>query len=76
MTPWRGQGALPGLWPRQSLRFDDKGTANFMIRYYQHLDEGQTFAEALRTTRREAREGKVEAASDPRVWAAFVLFEG
>jgi len=63
--------SLLTLWP-----VADEGTASFMIRYYEYLDDGMTYADALRQTRRDAREGKVAAAQDPRVWAAFVLFEG
>jgi CHAT domain-containing protein len=62
--------ALLTLWP-----VADEGTANFMVRFYEHLTEGKTYPEALRQTRREAIDGKIEAAKDPLVWAAFVMFE-
>ncbi|WP_439615195.1 CHAT domain-containing protein [Shinella sp.] len=62
--------ALLTLWP-----VADDGTADFMVRYYEHLKGGQTFAEALRNTRRDAIDGKIPTARDPLVWAAFVLFE-
>ncbi|MBD0415246.1 CHAT domain-containing tetratricopeptide repeat protein [Oryzicola mucosus] len=62
--------ALLTLWP-----VADEGTADFMTRYYEHLKAGATYAEALRITRREAIDGKIETAKDPLVWAAFVLFE-
>ena len=56
---------------------DDEGTANFMARYYQILTEDKLdYAAALRRTRIEAISGKIEKASDPSLWAAFVLFEG
>ncbi|MBR0870278.1 CHAT domain-containing protein [Bradyrhizobium tropiciagri] len=63
--------ALLTLWP-----VADEGTANFTVRFYQHLAEGLTYADALRQTKRDARDGKVTGAADPAVWAAFVLFEG
>ena len=63
--------ALLTLWP-----IADEGTANFTVRFYQHLAEGQTYADALRQTKRDARDGKIAGAADPAVWAAFVLFEG
>lgn len=62
--------SLLTLWP-----VADDGTADFMVRYYEHLKGGQTYAEALRNTRREAIEGRIPTAQDPLVWAAFVLFE-
>lgn len=46
------------------------------MRYYEHLADGMTYSDALRQTRRDARDGKVAGANDPSVWAAFVLFEG
>jgi len=56
---------------------DDEGTANFMARYYQILTEDKLdYAAALRRTRIEAISGKIDKASDPSLWAAFVLFEG
>jgi len=63
--------ALLTLWP-----VADEGTANFAVRYYEHLADGMTYSDALRQTRRDARDGKVAGANDPSVWAAFVLFEG
>ncbi|MDH2383678.1 CHAT domain-containing protein [Bradyrhizobium sp. CER78] len=63
--------ALLTLWP-----VADEGTANFTVRFYEHLAEGMTYSDALRQTRRDAREGKVAGARDASVWAAFVLFEG
>ncbi|MHC2337196.1 CHAT domain-containing protein [Bradyrhizobium sp. USDA 4454] len=63
--------ALLTLWP-----VADEGTANFTVRFYEHLAEGLTYSDALRQTRRDARDGKIAGASDPSVWAAFVLFEG
>ncbi|MGF6311604.1 CHAT domain-containing protein [Bradyrhizobium sp. i1.8.4] len=63
--------ALLTLWP-----VADEGTANFTVRFYEHLADGLTYSDALRQTRRDARDGKVAAAKDPAVWAAFVLFEG
>jgi|GEM_PF-1686186 len=63
--------ALLTLWP-----VADKGTANFMVRFYEHLARGQTYSDALRQTRRDAREGKIADTASPSVWAAFVLFEG
>lgn len=62
--------ALLTLWP-----VADDGTADFMVRYYEHLKGGETYAQALRSTRRDAIDGKIPAAKDPLVWAAFVLFE-
>jgi CHAT domain-containing protein len=62
--------SLLALWP-----VDDAGTAAFMERFYGRLAAGQTYPEALRQTRREARDGKISGAQDPRVWAAFVMFE-
>ncbi|WP_158231205.1 CHAT domain-containing tetratricopeptide repeat protein [Bradyrhizobium sp. C9] len=63
--------ALLTLWP-----VADEGTANFTVRFYEHLAEGLTYSDALRQTRRDARDGKVAGAKDASVWAAFVLFEG
>ncbi|SEE08222.1 CHAT domain-containing protein [Bradyrhizobium erythrophlei] len=63
--------ALLTLWP-----VADEGTANFTVRFYEHLAEGLTYSDALRQTRRDARDGKVAGARDASVWAAFVLFEG
>jgi len=62
--------SLLTLWP-----VDDAGTAAFMVSFYDHLAAGQTYPEALRQSRRDARDGKIEGAKDPRVWAAFVMFE-
>ncbi|MCG6205955.1 CHAT domain-containing protein [Rhodopseudomonas sp. HC1] len=54
----------------------DEGTANFMARLYQVLaDDKLDYASALRKVRIEAIHGKITAAEDPSVWAAFVLFE-
>lgn len=54
----------------------DDGTANFMARFYQVLaDDGLDYASALRKVRIEAMHGKIKAAEDPSVWAAFVFFE-
>jgi CHAT domain-containing protein len=54
----------------------DEGTANFMARFYQVLaDEDLDYASALRKVRIEAMHGKIKAADDPSVWAAFVFFE-
>lgn len=54
----------------------DEGTANFMARFYQVLaDDGLDYASALRKVRIEAMHGKIKAADDPSVWAAFVFFE-
>ncbi|UFS78200.1 CHAT domain-containing protein [Tardiphaga sp. 37S4] len=54
----------------------DEGTANFMARFYQVLaDEKLDYASALRKVRIEAIQGKITAAKDPSVWAAFVFFE-
>ncbi|MGN1286590.1 MAG: CHAT domain-containing protein [Bradyrhizobium sp.] len=63
--------ALLTLWP-----VADEGTASFTVRFYEHLAEGLTYSDALRQTRRDARDGKVAGAKDASVWAAFVLFEG
>ncbi|MEO5760459.1 MAG: CHAT domain-containing tetratricopeptide repeat protein [Mesorhizobium sp.] len=62
--------SLLTLWP-----VDDAGTAAFMIGFYDYLAAGQTYSQALRQTRRDARDGKISGAQDPRVWAAFVMFE-
>ncbi len=62
--------SLLALWP-----VDDAGTAAFMVSFYGRLAAGQTYPEALRQTRRDARDGKIAGAQDPRVWAAFVMFE-
>ncbi|RUW58763.1 CHAT domain-containing protein [Mesorhizobium sp. M7A.F.Ca.US.008.03.1.1] len=62
--------SLLTLWP-----VDDAGTAAFMVSFYDHLAAGQTYPEALRQARRDARDGKISGAQDPRVWAAFVMFE-
>lgn len=62
--------SLLTLWP-----VDDAGTAAFMTGFYGHLANGQTYSQALRQTRRDARDGKIAGAQDPRVWAAFVMFE-
>lgn len=62
--------SLLTLWP-----VDDAGTEQFMVRLYEHLTEGRTYPEALRRTRNDAIAGKLPAARDPRVWAAFVMFE-
>ncbi|WP_167514521.1 CHAT domain-containing protein [Mesorhizobium intechi] len=62
--------SLLTLWP-----VDDAGTAAFMVGFYGHLAAGQTYPEALRQARRDARDGKISGAQDPRVWAAFVMFE-
>ena len=54
----------------------DEGTANFMARFYQVLaEDGLDYASALRKVRVEAMHGKIKAADDPSVWAAFVFFE-
>ncbi|WP_198031185.1 CHAT domain-containing tetratricopeptide repeat protein [Bradyrhizobium sp. th.b2] len=63
--------ALLTLWP-----VADEGTANFTVRFYEHLADGLTYSDALRQTRRDARDGKIAGARDSSVWAAFVLFEG
>jgi len=62
--------SLLTLWP-----VDDAGTEAFMVRFYTYLTSGKTYPQALRQTRRDAREGKIAGAADPRVWAAFVMFE-
>lgn len=62
--------SLLTLWP-----VADEGTANFMARFYEHLVEGMTYADALRQTRRDAVAGQVAGAQSPLVWAAFVMFE-
>ncbi|RWO46755.1 MAG: CHAT domain-containing protein [Mesorhizobium sp.] len=62
--------SLLALWP-----VDDAGTAAFMVSFYGHLAAGRTYPEALRQARRDARGGKISGAQDPRVWAAFVMFE-
>ena len=62
--------SLLTLWP-----VDDAGTAEFMVAFYSYLSAGKTYPEALRQTRRDARAGKIAGAKDPRVWAAFVMFE-
>ncbi len=62
--------SLLTLWP-----VADEGTANFMVRYYEHLVGGMSYAEALRQTRRDAIAGGIEGAKSPQVWAAFVMFE-
>jgi len=62
--------SLLTLWP-----VDDAGTAAFMVGFYHYLAAGQTYPQALRQTRRDARDGKISGAQDPRVWAAFVMFE-
>jgi CHAT domain-containing protein len=62
--------SLLTLWP-----VDDAGTAEFMVAFYSYLSAGRTYPEALRQTRRDARAGKISGAKDPRVWAAFVMFE-
>ncbi|SNS79322.1 MULTISPECIES: CHAT domain-containing protein [unclassified Azospirillum] len=62
--------SLLTLWP-----VADEGTADFMLGFYKNLKAGQTYAEALRTTRRQAMEGAIPTTRDPSVWAAFVLFE-
>jgi CHAT domain-containing protein len=54
----------------------DEGVANLMARFYQVLaDDGLDYAGALRKVRTEAIHGKIKAAEDPAVWAAFVFFE-
>lgn len=54
----------------------DEGTANFMARFYQVLaDNDLDYPSALRKVRIEAMHGKIKAAEDPSVWAAFVFFE-
>ena len=54
----------------------DEGVANLMARFYQVLaDERLDYASALRKVRIEAMHGKIKAADDPAVWAAFVFFE-
>ncbi|RUV19642.1 CHAT domain-containing protein [Mesorhizobium sp. M7A.F.Ca.MR.245.00.0.0] len=62
--------SLLALWP-----VDDAGTAAFMVSFYGHLAAGRTYPEALRQARRDARDGEISGAQDPRVWAAFVMFE-
>lgn len=62
--------SLLTLWP-----VDDTGTQQFMVRFYEHLAAGDTYAGALRQTRLDAINGKLPSAKDPRVWAAFVMFE-
>jgi len=62
--------SLLTLWP-----VDDAGTANFMVRYYNHLVAGMTYAGALKQTRRDAIDGKIPGAKSSLVWAAFVMFE-
>lgn len=54
----------------------DEGTANLMARLYQVMaDDELDYASALRKVRIEAMQGKIKAADDPSVWAAFVFFE-
>ncbi|MGE0282796.1 MAG: CHAT domain-containing protein [Rhizobiaceae bacterium] len=62
--------SLLTLWP-----VDDTGTEQFMVQFYKHLVGGKTYPEALRQTKLDAIGGKLAAAKDPRVWAAFVMFE-
>ena len=62
--------SLVTLWP-----VDDRGTANFMVRFHEHVARGTPYAEALRLTRLEAIDGEIEEASDPSLWAAFTLIE-
>lgn len=62
--------SLLTLWP-----VDDQGTAEFMVRFYEHLASGMTYADALRQTRRDAIKGQLPLAKDPLVWASFVMFE-
>ena len=62
--------SLVTLWP-----VDDRGTANFMIRFHEHVAAGEAYAEALRLTRLEAMAGEIEAAEGPSLWSAFALIE-
>jgi len=62
--------SLLALWP-----VDDTGTEQFMVKFYKHLVGGKTYPEALRQAKLDAIGGKLPAAKDPRVWAAFVMFE-
>lgn len=56
---------LSTLWP-----IDDKSTAYFMTRYYRHLADGRTIAEALRLTKLDMIRSNF---SQPYFWAGFVL---
>lgn len=58
---------LVALW-----RVDDRGTAEFMERFYAEIVAGHTSAEALRRVRRAS----VSAGDHPSVWAPFVLISG
>jgi CHAT domain-containing protein len=53
-----------------------EGVANLMARFYEvQADEQFDYASALRKVRIKAIQGKITAAKDASVWAAFVFFE-
>jgi hypothetical protein len=53
-----------------------EGVANLMARFYEvQADEQFDYASAPRRVRIKAIQGKITAAKDASVWAAFVFFE-
>ena len=61
------KNTLLSLWP-----VDDDATAEFMRRFFTKLKAGTSQPDALRQTKQEFR--KHPEWSDPRYWAAFVLY--
>jgi len=61
------KNALLSLWP-----VDDDATAEFMRRFFTKLKAGTPQPDALRQTKQEFRQHP--AWSDPKYWAAFVLY--
>ena len=61
------KNTLLSLWP-----VDDDATAEFMRRFFTKLKAGTSQPDALRQTKQEFRQHPEW--SDPRYWAAFVLY--
>ena len=67
------RSTLLSLW-----KVDDAATAEFMVRFYQRLKDGEGRSEALATVQQEFRSGKVKSPSgvnwsEPYYWAAWQL---
>ncbi len=61
------KNTLLSLWP-----VDDDATAEFMRRFFTHLKAGTSQPDALRKTKQEFKQHPQW--SEPRYWAAFVLY--
>lgn len=61
--------SLLARWP-----VDDRGAANFMVRFYENLVAKRSYAVALRQTKLDAIAGTIDGVGDD-TWLAFALIE-